>query len=109
MVIETSIPTIDEEMEKELLRALREEMLVGGKSVELFEQEFARFVGSQYAVAVNSGQTHCLLLFDVWVSLEKSSRHLCHLLQQQKVLFLVVHARHLLISIQTHGISMLRK
>ena len=55
MVIETSIPTIDEEMEKELLRALREEMLVGGKSVELFEQEFARFVGSQYAVAVNSG------------------------------------------------------
>lgn len=55
MVILTSIPTIDAEMENEMLRALREEMFVGGKSVELFEQEFARYIGSQYAVAVNSG------------------------------------------------------
>lgn len=55
MVIHTSIPVVDAEMENEMIRALREEMLVGGKSVELFEQEFAQYVGCQHAVAVNSG------------------------------------------------------
>jgi len=55
MVIATSIPTVDEEMEEEVLRALKEEFFVGGKSVEKFEEEFADYVGVDYAVAVSSG------------------------------------------------------
>jgi len=55
MVIATSIPTVDEEMEREVLRALKEEFFVGGESVEKFEEEFADYVGTDYAVAVSSG------------------------------------------------------
>ncbi|OYT58643.1 hypothetical protein B6U81_07585 [Thermoplasmatales archaeon ex4484_30] len=55
MVIPTSMPVVDEEMEKEVLRALREEFFVGGKSVEKFEKEFADYIGVDYAVAVSSG------------------------------------------------------
>jgi len=55
MVIASSIPTIDKEMEEETVRALREEMLVGGKSIAKFEEEFARYVGIKHAVAVASG------------------------------------------------------
>ncbi|HEC77244.1 MAG TPA: DegT/DnrJ/EryC1/StrS family aminotransferase [Thermoplasmatales archaeon] len=55
MVIPTSMPVVDEEMEKEMLRALREEFFVGGKSVEKFEEEFAEYIGTDYAVAVSSG------------------------------------------------------
>ena len=55
MVIPTSMPVLDEEMEKEVLRALREEFFVGGKSVEKFEEEFAEYIGVDYAVAVSSG------------------------------------------------------
>jgi len=55
MVIVSSIPTINEEMEKEVTRAIREEFLVGGESVSKFEEEFADFIGTDYAVAVSSG------------------------------------------------------
>lgn len=55
MVIATSIPTINERMEKEVIRAMREEFLVGGESVNKFEEEFANYVGTDYAVAVSSG------------------------------------------------------
>lgn len=49
------MPVVDEEMEKEVLRVLREEFFVGGKSVEKFEEEFAEYIGVDYAVAVSSG------------------------------------------------------
>ena len=55
MVIPTSAPSIDDEMEKEVVRALREEFFVGGESVEKFEEEFARYIGVDYAIAVSSG------------------------------------------------------
>ena len=55
MVIPTSMPSIDEEMEKEVIRALREEFFVGGESVKKFEEDFARYVGVKHAVAVSSG------------------------------------------------------
>ena len=55
MVIVSSIPTVNEEMEKEVVRVIREEFLVGGESVGKFEEEFARYIGSDYAVAVSSG------------------------------------------------------
>jgi dTDP-4-amino-4,6-dideoxygalactose transaminase len=47
------------ELEKELVdvftRAMRAGHFVGGPDVENFENEFAQFCGSQYAVGVNSG------------------------------------------------------
>ena len=55
MVIPTSMPIIDVEMEEELIRALREEFFVGGESVEKFEDEFAEYISVDYAVAVGSG------------------------------------------------------
>ena len=55
MVIPTSMPVIDDEMEKEVIRALREEFFVGGESVKKFEEEFAEYIGVDYAVAVSSG------------------------------------------------------
>jgi perosamine synthetase len=61
MVIPTSMPVVDEEMEREVLRALREEFFVGGKSVEKFEEEFAEYVGVDYAIAVSSG-TNALVI-----------------------------------------------
>lgn len=51
----SSEPYIDKEMIKEASRSLKEEFFVGGKSVELFEQEFAEYIGTKYAVAVSSG------------------------------------------------------
>jgi len=55
MVIPTSKPTVDEEMEEEVIRALREEFFVGGESVKKFEEEFAEYIGVDYAIAVSSG------------------------------------------------------
>lgn len=55
MVIASTLPTIDQEMEQEVLRALKEEFFVGGKSVDEFEAEFAKFIGVDYAIAVSSG------------------------------------------------------
>ena len=55
MVIPTSMPIIDLEMEEEVIRALREEFFIGGESVEKFEDEFAEYIGADYAVAVGSG------------------------------------------------------
>ena len=54
-MIPTSMPVIDDEMEKEVIRALREEFFVGGESVKKFEEEFAEYIGVDYAVAVSSG------------------------------------------------------
>ena len=42
-------------MIKEAMKVLKEEFFVGGKSVELFEKEFAEYIGTDYAIAVGSG------------------------------------------------------
>ncbi|UCF49683.1 MAG: DegT/DnrJ/EryC1/StrS family aminotransferase [Thermoplasmatales archaeon] len=55
MVIASTLPTLDKKMEEEVLRALREEFFVGGKSVDEFEADFARYIGVDHAVAVSSG------------------------------------------------------
>jgi perosamine synthetase len=49
------IPVIDSEMQEAALNALRNEKLVLGESVYKFEEEFARFCGTRYAVSVSSG------------------------------------------------------
>lgn len=55
MVIASSIPTMDKEMEDAAIHALQNEMLVGGESVEKFEEEFAAYVGRKHAIALASG------------------------------------------------------
>ena len=53
--ITLGMPSMDEEMKSAALTALSEERLVLGESVIRFEQEFARYCGSDYAISVSSG------------------------------------------------------
>jgi perosamine synthetase len=57
------MPMFTKEMEEAALNALHNEMLVGGESVNEFEDEFARYIGTDYAAAVNSGSSALLLTF----------------------------------------------
>ncbi len=45
------------EMEEAVIDALRNELFVNGESVSKFEEEFARYIGTKYAVSVNSGNS----------------------------------------------------
>ncbi len=49
------IPIFDEEMENAALWALRNDRFVSGESVYKFEEEFAEYCGTKYAVSTNSG------------------------------------------------------
>tara|TARA_B100001123_G_scaffold324834_1_gene365023 strand:- start:3123 stop:4142 length:1020 start_codon:yes stop_codon:yes gene_type:complete len=44
-------------MEEAAIHALRNESFVGGESVSKFEEEFAQYIGTKYAVSVNSGNS----------------------------------------------------
>jgi len=46
-----------EEMEQAAIHALRNESFVGGESVSKFEEEFAHYTGTKYAVSVSSGNS----------------------------------------------------
>ena len=48
-------PILTDEMVKAAINALKNERFLRGKSVAEFEKEFANYVGTNYAVAVNSG------------------------------------------------------
>lgn len=48
-------PIIDEEMKKACLNALENEKLVMGESVRKFEEEFAKYCGTDYAISLSSG------------------------------------------------------
>ena len=45
------------EMEEAAIHALRNESFVGGESVSKFEEEFAEYIGTKYAVSVSSGNS----------------------------------------------------
>ena len=45
------------EMEEAAIGALRNESFVNGESVSKFEEEFASYIGTKYAVSVNSGNS----------------------------------------------------
>jgi len=45
------------EMEEAAIDALRNESFVNGESISKFEEEFARYIGTKYAVSVNSGNS----------------------------------------------------
>jgi len=55
MKIPLSRPVFDEEMRNAALDALQNERFVMGESVFKFEEEFARYCGTKYAVSTSSG------------------------------------------------------
>src|SRR5438309_11523428 len=56
-------PTVDEEMLQAALFALQNEKLVMGESVYKFEEEFARYCGTRYAVSTASGTAALSITF----------------------------------------------
>jgi len=57
MKIPFFVQEFTDEMEKAAIDALRNESFVNGESVSKFEEEFARYIGTKYAVSVNSGNS----------------------------------------------------
>jgi len=55
MNIRLTRPIIEDEMVEAAVNALRNEYFLRGKSIELFEEEFAKYVGVKHAIAVSSG------------------------------------------------------
>lgn len=53
--IPLAVPQFDEEMSQAALNALRNERHVLGEDVYKFEEEFARYIGTKYAVSTSSG------------------------------------------------------
>jgi perosamine synthetase len=51
-------------MKKTVTQILQNEMLVGGESVIKFEERFANYIGSDYAISTNSGSSALLLVFN---------------------------------------------
>lgn len=56
-------PTLTKDMEEAVINVLNNEKLVDGESVYKFEEEFAQYIGTDYAIAVNSGSSALLLTF----------------------------------------------
>ena len=54
-VVPLACPVFDEEMEVAAVNALRHERFVQGEDVFKFEEEFARYVGTKFAVSTSSG------------------------------------------------------
>jgi len=57
------VPVITKEMEQAVTNVLENDMMVGGESVLKFEEEFANYIGTDYAVSTNSGSSALLLSF----------------------------------------------
>ena len=57
MKIPFFIQEFTDEMEEAAINALKNESFVGGESVAKFEEEFARYVDTKYAISVNSGNS----------------------------------------------------
>jgi perosamine synthetase len=54
-VIPPASPVFNKEMEDAAINALRNERFILGESVDRFEEEFAKYIGTDYAVSVSSG------------------------------------------------------
>ena len=57
MKIPFFVQEFTDEMEEAAIHALRNESFVGGESVTKFEEEFAKYIGTKYAVSVSSGNS----------------------------------------------------
>jgi len=64
---------VTDEMKNAAIAVLENEKFILGESVFKFEEEFARYIGTKYAVAVNSGNS-ALQLSLIALGLEKSSK-----------------------------------
>ena len=51
-------------MKNAAVQVLENEMLVGGESVFKFEEDFAKYIGTDYAISTNSGSSALLLAFN---------------------------------------------
>ena len=51
------VPEFTKDMENAAIDALKNETFVMGESVAKFEEEFARYIGTKYAISVNSGNS----------------------------------------------------
>jgi perosamine synthetase len=60
-VIPPAKPVFNKEMEEAAINSLRNERYILGDSVDKFEEEFASFIGSDYAISVSSGTTALFL------------------------------------------------
>ena len=58
------LPSISSEEEEAAIRVLRSGWLTTGKEALAFEEEFARFTGSPFALAVNSASSGLILAMD---------------------------------------------
>jgi len=54
-VIPPCKPVFNKEMEEAAIKALRNERFILGESVDKFEEDFAKYVGTDFAVSVSSG------------------------------------------------------
>jgi UDP-4-amino-4,6-dideoxy-N-acetyl-beta-L-altrosamine transaminase len=61
-----SLPLLDEQEEQAVLEVLRSGWLTTGPKVRQFEEEFARYTGAPYAVAVNSCTAAMHLVLAAW-------------------------------------------
>lgn len=57
MKINIASPQIGKEEIKAVTEVMKSGMLAGGKKVEAFEEKFAKFIGTKYAVATSNGTT----------------------------------------------------
>lgn len=55
MNVSLTRPIIIDEMVEATVKALKYEYFLRGKSIEVFEEEFAKYIGVKHAIAVNSG------------------------------------------------------
>jgi len=60
-VIPPASPIFNKEMEEAAIHALRNERYILGESVYKFEEDFAKYIGTDYAVSVSSGTTALFL------------------------------------------------
>ena len=74
MKIPFFIQEFTDEMEEAAINALRNESFVNGESVSKFEEEFAKYIGTKYAVSVNSGNSALqlsLMVLDIDGNIQK--------------------------------------
>ena len=77
--IPSFISEITDEMVDAAVSAFQNEKFILGESVFKFEEEFARYIGTKYAIAVNSGSSAIQLALISLGLKEKSDLSLIHI------------------------------
>ena len=77
-MIPLTTPVFTKQMQDAAADALSNDMLVGGENVLQFEEEYAKYIGTDYAMTVNSGSS-ALLLASYALGIKKGRNSLRHL------------------------------